>query len=108
MMIVPPDLDQKCLVAIATTLRRDAQNGDHPLIRNDKYEFFNAEGKELDKYIIYNRDNPRASYSMEWVSKHSVGTIQTEGDPPHCPLWVLKVNLEIVAKFDRVKCPLDP
>src|SRR4030095_9312788 len=99
-LIVPPDLDQKCLVVLVTELHRQTPN--------DKYEFFNAESKELDKYITYNRDNPRARYSMEWVNKHSVGTLQTEADPPHCATWVLKVNLEVVTKLDRFKCPLDP
>ena len=46
---------------------------------------FDAEGNELDKYVTYNRDGPRvrgANYSMNWVSKHSIATLQIEEDFP--------------------------
>jgi len=75
-LILPHELDQKCLVILATGLHKETPE--------DKYEFFDAEGKELDKYLTYNRDGARArgaNYSMDWLTKHSVATLQTEADP---------------------------
>src|SRR5437870_3496759 len=58
---VPPDFDQKCLIAWSYAMHKK-----QPEVR---LEFFDSEGKELQKYITCNRDDPRAKYSMEWVDK---------------------------------------
>lgn len=96
--IVPPDFDQKCLIAWSYAIHKK-----QPDVR---LEFFDVEGKELEKYIAYNRDNPRGKYSMEWVDKHRVGTLQLEAELP-CAIWVVKAHLEVIARFDRIKC-LEP
>jgi len=92
-------MDQKCLVTVVTALHKNRPD--------DRLEFFNAQDKELDKYIAYAKGNLHVDFSVKWVEKHDVGVLHVEADPPHCPIWVLKANSEVVAKFDRVKCPFD-
>jgi formylglycine-generating enzyme required for sulfatase activity len=115
-LIVPHGLDSSCLIRLAATVHKGNPE--------DRYEFFDADGENLRKYVALQQINPAvaqegesssafarghwaASYSAKWIDSHRVATLETETEPQQCPVWVVKANLKIIVTFDRIKCPLD-
>jgi len=99
-LLVPPGTMADKLIDAARNL--------HTSTPELKYEFFDAEGKELDRYFAYQRAGGRGDYSDKWVSKHNIANLQVMSlDAGQCANWCLIKEGSVFARFERIKCVLD-
>jgi hypothetical protein len=119
-LVLPRNLDQACLIKLVATV--------HKANPEDRYEFFDADSKDLRKYVTYNgfpffneyilnfsydpvkitRAREAGHYSEKWIRDHQVAVLATEEDPQHCPIWILKGKQGVITSFEKLKCTPKP